>query len=158
MNAPGKPLTQVREIVIHHSKTPDLPGPLSADAIRRHHVYRNQWDDVGYHYLIERVQGVPVVIVGRPEDRTGAHCRGYNDHTIGICFVGDFDVTEPADDILEVAAERILVPLLDRHALGLANIIGDRDHHETKSCPGARFDLNRLRDVVARAIGRRVLA
>lgn len=150
MRAPGRPLTDVRELVVHHSKTPD-GRRLDTTAIRRYHVQHNGWDDIGYHYLVERDEyGAIQVIHGRPEDRTGAHCRGHNQHTIGVCFVGDFDVTTPTDELLETAAMH-LWPVMRRHGLTASDLVGDRDHHPAKTCPGSKFDLDRLRAVVNEA-------
>lgn len=156
MTAPGKPMREVREIIVHHSLTPDLPDPLSAGAIRRYHVNRNKWDDVGYHAIVERARGEVEVLFGRPMDRTGAHCRGHNDASLGVCFVGDFDHEEPDDELLEVAAQRFFVPMMAMHGLGLDQIRGDRDHHPTKTCPGEMFDLERLRQIVGRTMATRI--
>lgn len=148
--APGRPLTKVRRIIVHHSKTPD-GATLSVPAIRKYHVETNGWADIGYHFLVEEVGDHVEVIVGRPLDRTGAHCQGHNNDSIGICFVGDFDLEAPSDHLLEVAASRLIVPLLRLFNLGAASIEGDRTNYPTKTCPGRMFDLERLRSACATA-------
>jgi len=43
------------------------------------------WRMCGYHYIIRRDGTLET---GREESKVGAHCKGYNKHSIGICFVG----------------------------------------------------------------------
>lgn len=150
MTAPGRRLVRPSRVIVHHSKTVD-GDTLSAGAIRRYHVEANGWADIGYHYLVERVAGAVEIILGRPEDRSGAHCRGQNRDSLGVCFVGDFDTTEPDAELLTIAAERLFVPLLRRHGLTPGAIFGDRDFHPSKTCPGSRFDLEAFRELVTTA-------
>ncbi len=46
------------------------------------------WSDIGYHYVIKRDGTLQV---GRPLERAGAHARGHNKHSIGLCLVGGMD-------------------------------------------------------------------
>ena len=72
------------KIIIHCSYTkPDMNW--DAPEIRKIHVDENGWDDIGYHYIIKR-NGV--VDQGRPHNAVGAHCRGQNQTSIGICLIG----------------------------------------------------------------------
>ncbi len=133
-------------IIIHHSATADS-GTLSWGAIRRYHL-KNGWSDVGYHAGAELVGDQVECLFGRPDNLTGAHCRGQNSTTLGFCFVGDFDRASPSDHLLEVAARRVIVPWLLTYKL----IPGDiRAHSEfsTKTCPGLMFDVERLRRIAA---------
>lgn len=41
--------------------------------------------DIGYHYVITRDGTLET---GRPDNVSGAHARGYNHTSIGICMVG----------------------------------------------------------------------
>jgi N-acetylmuramoyl-L-alanine amidase len=45
----------------------------------------NGWQDIGYHYVIYR-DGT--IHEGRPVEQIGAHCYGYNAHSIGVCYIG----------------------------------------------------------------------
>jgi len=47
---------------------------------------------IGYHYYIEKDGSVHQ---GRADTDVGAHCKGYNDKSIGICLAGNFDLTLP---------------------------------------------------------------
>lgn len=47
---------------------------------------------IGYHYVIDRAG---LVLTGRHVDEIGAHAKGYNQKSIGICLVG-IDAFSPA--------------------------------------------------------------
>ena len=76
--------TSTDYIIVHCSDTPKEMD-IGADTIRRWHVEENGWSDIGYHFVIKRDGTVEN---GRGQDDTGAHARGYNDKSIGICMVG----------------------------------------------------------------------
>ncbi|MDD3899183.1 MAG: hypothetical protein PHE82_09595, partial [Syntrophomonadaceae bacterium] len=69
-------------IVLHHSATPDGIIYEDFDAIKRGHLARG-YRDIGYHWVIELVNGVLTAAPGRPEWDTGAHCPGRNTDGIG---------------------------------------------------------------------------
>lgn len=78
---------------IHCSAT--RPGhDVGAAEIRDWHVNGNGWSDIGYHYVIRR-NGL--VEPGRDRDNdgdiweeVGAHVRGQNARSLGICLVGGY--------------------------------------------------------------------
>lgn len=57
---------------------------IGAKEIRQWHLERG-WSDIGYHYVIRR-NGL--VEHGRSVDIAGAHAKGHNKHSIGVCLVG----------------------------------------------------------------------
>ena len=68
------------------------------EAIDRWHKERG-WDGIGYHYVINNpyalcVDSTPaidrdgLIEVGRGIEEVGAHCKGRNDNSIGICLIG----------------------------------------------------------------------
>lgn len=67
--------------VIHCAAT---PGDVSAATIDEWHKARG-WRSIGYHFVI-RFSGM--LERGRPIGQTGAHARGYNHDSIGICLAG----------------------------------------------------------------------
>ena len=119
--------------------------------IQRYHMdgMYTGWDDIGYHAGIEKVRDVPVVLLGRPEDRMGAHASGHNDRTLGFCFVGQFDDDPPDQELLEVAAQRWFVPVMARYRLGLDDLVPHRQLNRDKTCPGLAFDMDTLRETIA---------
>ena len=46
----------------------------------------NGWADVGYHYLVQKDGKI---VLGRPIAAQGAHARGANRTSVGICVIGD---------------------------------------------------------------------
>lgn len=74
-------------IVIHCSATPEGRDVSAAD-IRRWHMRDRGFTDIGYHFVV-RLDGR--VEAGRRLGVAGAHCRGYNRHSIGICYIGGAD-------------------------------------------------------------------
>lgn len=83
-------MRKIDTVIIHCAATPNFKE-FDVTDIRQWHVEGNGWSDVGYHYII-RVDGE--IEVGRQEQVSGAHCRGYNARSIGICMVGNDRFTD----------------------------------------------------------------
>lgn len=70
-------------VILHCSATEhdkDL-GVRDIDAMHR----EKGWSGCGYHYVI-KLDGT--VEAGRSLSAVGAHCRGYNNCSVGVCFIG----------------------------------------------------------------------
>ena len=78
-------------IILHCSATPN-DREITASDLRRWHVNSKGWDDIGYHYVIRR-DGI--LEPGRSVMSIGAHVKGHNHDSIGICVVGMDEFTEP---------------------------------------------------------------
>lgn len=136
-------MRKITGIIIHCSATkPDWMAGASADAkrdeIRRWHVEGNGWSDIGYHYLIDR-NGT--IVEGRPIERDGAHVKGHNKGTIGICLLGGHGSSENdafADNFTEAQdlALRGLIDLMQK-AYGKVPVTGHNEY-AAKACPGFR--------------------
>ena len=77
---------------------------------------------------------------GRKRDELGAHCKGHNYQSIGICVVGDFDNASPTAEQLDALA-RLLADLHDHFGLDAAReetILGHCDLNKT-DCPGVNL-------------------
>jgi N-acetylmuramoyl-L-alanine amidase len=116
---------------------------IGVDTIRDWHVNGNGWSDIGYNVVITRsgeIQG------GRDLDgdgdfyeETGAHARGFNTTSIGICLVGgmtadkkgaEFNFTRPQMISLEAIVNDI------RSKIGTpVRVVGHRDLDPSKECP-----------------------
>jgi len=130
----------VKTIFVHCSATrPDWMEtyPLSAKVseIARWHKQRG-WGSIGYHYIIDRDGEVAV---GRPETIEGAHVRGHNKGSIGICLVGghgssENDAFEKNFTSQQAKAMRELISDISQRAEG----VSVRGHNEVaaKACPG----------------------
>jgi len=129
-------------IMIHHSATVDSET-FSWNAIHRYHVDEMGWSDIGYHYGIENVNGFYEALIGRPVTMPGAHCKGMNDKAIGICCVGNYDITIPNVAMLDVLSYNVIKPLMAIFEIPKENIVFHNEHSE-KTCPGRLFDKNHL--------------
>ncbi len=79
-------MRQIDKIILHCTATPEGQD-FTVEQIRDCHVRGFGWNDIGYHFVIYRDGSVHV---GRPLEIAGAHCKGYNAHSIGIAYVGGY--------------------------------------------------------------------
>lgn len=85
--------TDIRYIVLHCSATRSTQD-YSPEALERDHRGRG-FRGIGYHYYVRRSGEV---IPCRPLDQIGAHVRGYNACSWGVCYEGGLDSAgRPAD-------------------------------------------------------------
>lgn len=167
-------MSHKRFIVLHHSATKDS-GTVSWPAIEKFHRETNGWRDVGYHGGVEQVAPLDgdlrdyayQALVGRPDYDVAAACKeaGMNAVGIHLCFVGGFDAAPPPKRMLEVGAQRFIIPWMREHGITPDRIIGHRDAglmegkdwrkisaggvREYKSCPGAQFNIDAVRSLVS---------
>ena len=125
----------VNEIIVHCAATPEGRDISVAD-IRRWHVEGNGWRDIGYHFVIT-LDGE--IHTARPLNEVGAHVRGRNRGTIGVCYVGGVtnDGTMAPKDTRtgpQRAALRSLLINLVRANPDISRISGHRDY-AAKACP-----------------------
>lgn len=136
-----RPDSALRWIVIHYSATP-IEGDFTAADIDRMHRARG-FKEIGYHFFI-RKDGT--IEKGRDTDRPGhfeqgAHSRGENDASIGICYEGGVkrgDVNTGLDTRTpeQTAALISLIRDLLKRYPG-AEVVGHRDMPGAATqCPG----------------------
>ena len=77
-------MRKIKKIIVHCSAT-KASQDIDASAIRDWHTEGNGWSDIGYHFVIKRDGTLEQ---GRNVKDSGAHCKGYNSTSIGICLVG----------------------------------------------------------------------
>ena len=92
------------------------------------------WKGVGYHYYVDRFGQVAT---GRPLEEVGAHCKGHNKYSIGICYEGGLDAQgRPCDT--RTREQRVALRELVERLHGMfpkALIVGHHDLNPTKPCP-----------------------
>ena len=123
----------INKIVVHCSATREGQD-ISTETIRGWHVNQNGWSDIGYHYVVE-LDGK--VVVGRDVAKVGAHTRGNNSDSIGVCYVGgvESDGTTPKDtrtDSQKLSLLNLITVLKSMYPN--ATVYGHRDF-STKACP-----------------------
>lgn len=122
----------INEIIVHCSATPEGKD-YTVKQIDQWHRQRG-FDCIGYHYVIYR-DGT--VHKGRDEQRIGAHCKGHNANSIGVCYIGGCATDGKAPKDTRTAAQKAaLVKLLRelRKRYSKAVIHGHRDF-AAKACP-----------------------
>ena len=114
----------ITHIIIHCSAT-KAGQRYTFEQCRRDHMARG-WKDIGYHYYITR-DGV--IHEGRKLYQVGAHCKGYNQASIGICYEGGLDDRGQAADTRTQSQRKALRTLLKslHHRFPEALIAGHRD-------------------------------
>jgi len=80
---------KINEIIVHAAATdPKWMSGSTAEA-KRDEIDRwhknNGWSGIGYHAIIDRDGSVAL---GRSEDKIGAHVKGRNRHSLGVCLIG----------------------------------------------------------------------
>ena len=147
----------VKYLVVHHSATSE---DATVEDIRRMHVEGRGWRDIGYHHVIRMGDGpLPLVHPGRPYDTDtdwepweyGAHARGHNHQSIGVCLVGNYD-KRPLPHSMRTALVMTLAALCVN--FGLSPEMAIRGHSElaATACPGRNVRMNEIRAAVERAL------
>ena len=128
----------INEIIVHCTATPEGKD-YTVDDITRWHKERG-FKTIGYHYVVYRDGSVHE---GRPLAEVGAHCKGHNAHSIGVCYVGGLTADgRKAKDTRTLEQKEALVLLLVRlkTQFPMAKIHGHSDF-AAKECPS--FDATR---------------
>ena len=128
MNLTTKANRQIDYIVVHHAATPN-DRPLDAAEIHTWHLQR-KFSGIGYNYVVLNDGEVQS---GRPEYWVGAHAKGHNTRSIGVCITG---TGEPHGN-QRIGLLELLNALMERYP-GAA-LVGHRDLDPTSECPG--FDV-----------------
>lgn len=129
-------MRSIDTIIVHCSYTPPSMN-IGAAEIRRWHVEERDWADIGYHYVIRRDGACEP---GRPIEKNGAHAKGHNGGSIGVCLVGGMAEGDRRPDCnftcSQWASLRLLVrELMELYDIDVARIIGHRDVNAGKACP-----------------------
>ena len=128
----------IDKIIIHCSATPE-GRDISTETIRSWHVKGNGWSDIGYHFVIE-LDGA--VKNGRALHKMGAHTRGENAHSIGVCYVGGIDKNKNAKDTRTDAQKDSLNKLISALMLDHSEAsVHAQNEISAKACPS--FDVQK---------------
>lgn len=124
-------------IVYHHTAASNL----SPEQIQDMHLEKG-WCGIGYHFYI-RKDGT--IYRGRKEEMIGAHAKGRNRNSLGICLEGNFEDQqisyEQMNSLIKLSADMII-------KYNIQESEGHRDVYNTL-CPGKNFDLKEIQEKVA---------
>lgn len=96
------------------------------------------------HFGIEQVGNDYEIFVGRMMNKIGAHCKGKNDSSLGVCFVGNFDLEPPSQIQFELGIN-LVSTLCNVFDIPKMNVYPHHRFAPWKSCPGTMFDMDRFR-------------
>jgi len=126
------PMREINYLVVHCT---GAAQSQSISSIQHYWKTVNKWNDPGYHWIIkpdgEAVQLFPI-------EKLANGVKGYNQHSIHICYIGGVDAQgKPLDNRTE-AQKATLLSLLKKYKAEFpqAQIQGHRDFPGvTKDCP-----------------------
>ena len=126
-------MRQINKIIVHCSATregQDIP----VETIKKWHVEGRGWSDIGYHFYID-INGN--IQMGRNIAKIGAHCKGQNRNSIGICYCGgvEADGKTPKDTRTDEQKDALLAVLRTLKAMYPEAIIHSHNDYANKACP-----------------------
>jgi len=125
-------MRDINKIILHCSATREGQD-ISTETIRGWHVNERGWSDIGYHYVV-LLDGT--VDKARPVERQGAHVRGKNKGSIGVCYIGGCDADmNPKDtrtDLQKESLTELISYLMDSYED--ATLHGHNEF-SSKACP-----------------------
>lgn len=133
-------MRNIKRIILHCSATRENQD-FDIKDIDRWHKERG-WNEVGYHYVI-KLDGT--IQTGRDLEKVGAHCKGYNKDSIGICYIGGLDKDGNPKDTRTNRQKVSLYFLIDRLKRRFPNVtIHGHNEFANKDCPS--FDVSKEYD------------
>ena len=129
-------MRKTNKIIIHCSATPE-GRETTVEDIKRWHTTPppngNGWKDIGYHYIIY-INGS--VHLGRDITKAGAHTKGHNESSIGICYVGGIDKDMKPKNTLNINQQNSLIQLIKDLLVDYPNAtIHGHNEFAPKACP-----------------------
>ena len=132
-------------IIVHCSATQpnwmaDKTAVQQMKEIDKWHREDRGWRMIGYHAFISRNGEV---VQGREYSETGAHAKGWNNKSIGICLAGGFGsdaedrATEHYTPVQLAALYDLIKKLQGQFNIKNDNVIG-HNRISSKACPGFR--------------------
>ena len=122
----------INKLIVHCSATREGMN-ISRDTIRDWHLARG-FNDIGYHFYID-LEGN--IYKGRDIAKIGAHSKGQNRSSIGICYCGgvESDGKTPKDTRNEAQKEALLCVLRTMKAMYPNAVIHSHRDFANKACP-----------------------
>jgi len=133
-------MRKINLLVIHCSAT-RTNQDIGANQIKKWHTDPKPkgrgWKDIGYHYVIRRDGSLED---GRPNQIIGAHAKGFNKTSLGICMVGGLNLeSKPSNNFSKAQYKtlRMLIRFLQKlYNIPDIRVIGHRELPKVhKSCP-----------------------
>ena len=124
-------MRKINQIIVHCSATKEGQD-FKAKDIKRWHLERG-FSDIGYHYVVD-LDGT--IEEGRSLELIGAHTKGQNRDSIGICYVGGLDVSGEPKDTRTTQQKAALWFLIKKLRERFGNIpVYPHYKYASKTCP-----------------------
>lgn len=119
-------------LILHHSAC----SSCTAEQIHQWHL-NNGWEGAGYHFLVRKDGQIYRL---RPEEFVGAHAKGSNYNSIGICAEGNFE-----NETMSEAQKNSLIELVSylKGKYGISKVLKHSDVNNT-ACPGKNYPFNEI--------------
>lgn len=141
------------KIIVHHTGGTDAI-PMADTSFHTFEIvdeyHRKLWGFksslghyIGYHYFIEKNGTVKQ---GRADSDEGAHTRGQNNQSIGICMAGNFDATMPTEE-QKKSLRDLLLRLMVLYRIAPDQLFPHR-HFAVKTCYGRLLYDSWLKDIL----------
>ncbi|XP_056297892.1 peptidoglycan recognition protein 5 [Pseudoliparis swirei] len=125
--------------IIHHTALPRCNNEKECKSrlasIQRTHVKERGFDDIGYNFLVGE-DGT--VYEGRGWGVVGAHAKGSNHDSVGIAFMGNFNVETPSTEALSSVKRLLQSGVRECFLIPKFSVVGHRDVGRTE-CPGGQL-------------------
>lgn len=122
----------IHKLIVHCSATPEF-RKVTVEDLRKWHVEERGWSDIGYHFFIDLLGEIHEC---RPLERTGAHAKGNNFDSIGICYAGGLDTKHMAKDTRTDKQKDALQDLLCQlKGLYPKSVVYGHNNFSNKECP-----------------------
>ena len=122
-------ITEINSIVVHCSDTPK-GKPFTAKDIDLWHKERG-WEKIGYHFVV-LLDGK--IEEGREITEVGSHAEGFNQNSIGVCYIGGAKGEDTRTDAQKTALVNLIRGLKSKYQ-NIKTILGHRDTGSPKACP-----------------------
>ena len=130
-------MRKIDKLIIHCSATRECDDSVNASVIDRWHKARG-WKGCGYHFIV-LIDGT--IETGRMIDKVGAHVKGMNKSSIGICYIGglDRDAKTSKDTRTPQQKESLLLLIKTLNKIYPEATLHGHNEFSNKACPS--FDV-----------------
>ena len=125
-------MREINKIIVHCSATREGEN-YEVGEIRKWHLARG-FNDIGYHFYIDLYGEIHK---GRDISKIGAHCKGHNRNSIGICYCGgvEADGKTPKDTRTTDQRKALVAVLRTLKAMYPNAVIHSHNDFANKACP-----------------------
>ncbi len=140
----------VKKMVVHHTVTDDGGTNVAATirSIYYYHAVTRGWGDIGYSYLVDKYGNIWTGRQGG-DNVVAGHAYGWNDGTIGVASIGNYDATAPTGQLQGAIAN---IVALKMKQLGIAPYGSSPFTHQEQKSDGSWIDVT---TTVANLLGHR---